>query len=164
MKKKKSHEGGLDARALSWPLHCLTGKTACSLTRNSFSAIDLGPRSYARTSPLVIPAFFFLALDLYAAYWFILSTARWSVRPYGPLPSQNMTLPRIIFAPPVVGREAVQRALMAGPGQAVEARNIVSPFMPCQSVACRRPCITRHILVFLPLDTPCSLYAGFDVL
>jgi hypothetical protein len=164
MKNKKSHEGGLDARALSWPLHFVTGRRACTLTRDSFSAISLVRRFYARTSPLDIPALIVsllwtstLPIGLYSAL------PAGPARPYGPLPSQNMSLPRIIFAPPVVGREAVQRVhggAWAG-GRGAQHR------IPVHALSVRRSsssCITRHILVFLPLDTPSLLYAGFDVL
>jgi hypothetical protein len=155
--EQKSHEGGLDARALSWPLHFVTGRRACTLTRDSFSAIALGPRFYARTSPLAIPAFLFFRSGPLRC---LLVYTQHCLRSSGPLPSQNMSPPRIIFAPPVVGRETVQCAFTAGPGQAVEARNIVSPYMPCQSVACRRHVSLGTFLYFYHSTTPAYFMPG----
>jgi hypothetical protein len=83
-----------------------------------------------------------------------------SLAPTGPTaryPAQNRLLPRIIFAPPVVGREAVQCASMTGPGPAFEARNTISPFMPCQSVACRRYVSLGTFLYFYQLAPPAHL-------
>jgi hypothetical protein len=127
-----------------------------SLTRNSFLAIALGPRFYARTSPLVIPVLdFYFALDLYAAYWFTLSTTRWS-RPAlrsAAQPKIGACLASSLRRPSWGGRRCNVRP-WRGLGRRSRRADSVSPFMPCQLVACRLHVSLGTFLYFYQTTPP----------
>jgi hypothetical protein len=108
--------------------HAVSVQTSV-LARNSFSAIALGPRFYARTS-LSMTLRLFFAFGTHTAHWFILSTAR----------CQKLALALHHFcAARRREQEAVPSAFSAEPGQTFNVRAYtVSPFTPCQSVARRR--------------------------
>jgi hypothetical protein len=145
-------------RAPSWPLHCLTGKTACSLTCNSFSAIALGPRFDARTSPLVVPALVVsllwtstLPIGLSSA----LSTG--SDQPYGPLPSPKSVLASHHLC---AARRREGGGAARAHGRAWAGGRGAQHRIPVHALSVRRlssSCITRHIPDFYQLAPPAHL-------